>query len=372
MPALRRDIVDAQNPGVYHCISRCVRRESLLSSPERRQWIIHRLERLVQFLAIDVISFAVMENHLHLLLRIRPDIVRSWSDREVATRRVAILPNRRNRSRNGIALDAEPTDQEVATILASPQRIERARRELSDLGFFHRLLKEPCARIWNAEDGVAGHFWEGRFRSPRVLDDAALLRVSRYIELNEVRARAADSIPTSLWTSARAQWRKMVRLLGSLMVDRRNSLDALDSTAWEPVFPCRSSRSIAETDQARSERESQKPLVDYLLELDLLGRSRHPHKPGFISGATRSLLDELEDSISRAGQFEESFRETLRACLLGRLRQLTEHAASIRASDSRPHFELRRFGSCYGDDDALRREALRRGAARVIPIRIVE
>ena len=43
---------------------------------------------------------------------------------------------------------------------------------LCSLGFFHRLLKEPCARMWNREDRVSGHFWEGRYQSLPVLDEA--------------------------------------------------------------------------------------------------------------------------------------------------------------------------------------------------------
>ena len=372
MPTLRRDIVDAQNPGVYHCISRCVRRESLLSSSARRQWIVQRLEKLAEYLAIDVIAFAVMANHLHVLLRIRPDVVRSWSDREVAIRRIAILPNRRNRSRNGIALDAKPTENEIAAILSSPSLLERARRDLSDLGFFHRLLKEPCARMWNREDGVTGHFWEGRFLSPRVLDEAALLRVSRYIELNEIRARSADSIPTSVWTSARAQWKKMVAVLGDLLPDRSKALDALDTTAWEPVFPCRSNPSATSSDRCPHQRELHTPLVDYLLELDLHGRFRHPSKPGFISGVTRHFIDELHASLVELSDLAGSLCDEIREQLLRRLRRLTQSNVDHQRTGFLPIREHHHFGSCYGSNDAVHREALRRGVSRLIPIRIVE
>lgn len=372
MPALRRDIVDAQNPGVYHCISRCVRRESLLSSPERRLWIVQRIEKLVEFLAIDVISFAVMENHLHLLLRIRPDVVREWSDREVATRRIAALPNKRSRSRSGIPADAEPTEQEVAALLASPRLLDRARRDLADLGFFHRLLKEPCARMWNEEDGVTGHFWEGRFRSPRVLDDAALLRVSRYIELNEIRARAADSVPSSIWTSARAQWINLIRSIGRLVDARSGGLETLDDTVWEPVFPCCPRVPTAVGDGSPHECEPRKPLIEYMLELDLLGRSRHPSKPGFISCATRDLLDEAEAALMHAGHAVESAGAQLRDALLIRLRRLTLNVARAFPQGARERRDHHRFGSCYGDAAAVSREARRRGATRLIPILIQE
>jgi hypothetical protein len=168
--------------------------------------------------------------------------------------------------------------------------------------------------MWNEEDGVTGHFWEGRFRSPRVLDDASLLRVSRYIELNEIRARAADSVPSSIWTSARNQWMKLVRSLGHLVDDRSKGPEALDNIVWEPVFPCCSKEPMAVRDGSPHECEPRKPLIEYLLELDLLGRSRHPAKPGFISSTTRDLLEDSEAALIRAGHAAASAREMPSLC----------------------------------------------------------
>ena len=104
--------------------------------------------------------------------------------------------------------DATKAELEIASILSSPLRIVNARRDLSSLGFYHRLLKEPSARMWNREDGVKGHFWEARYKSPKVLDHQALLDVSTYVELNQVHACTASSVQTSFFTSARLQWQR--------------------------------------------------------------------------------------------------------------------------------------------------------------------
>jgi putative transposase len=80
--------------GVYHCFTRCVRRAFLCGFDlvtqgdysHRKTWIVDRLRYLAGIFAIEVCAYAVMENHYHTVLRTRPDIVATWSDREVAIR----------------------------------------------------------------------------------------------------------------------------------------------------------------------------------------------------------------------------------------------------------------------------------------------
>ena len=51
-----------------------------------------RLEYLAAFFAVSVAGFAVMDNHLHVLVRLDPDEVRKWSDNEVIRRWISIYP----------------------------------------------------------------------------------------------------------------------------------------------------------------------------------------------------------------------------------------------------------------------------------------
>jgi len=64
----------------YHCISRCVRRAHLMGeevAPGRKDWIENRLKELDQIIAVSVGGFSLMDNHLHLLLRIDPEVGRN-------------------------------------------------------------------------------------------------------------------------------------------------------------------------------------------------------------------------------------------------------------------------------------------------------
>jgi len=72
MPAYaRRQIVDETEVGVYHCVSRCVRRAFLCGQDafsgrnydHRKTWIQSRMEELASIFAVDLLGFSVITNH---------------------------------------------------------------------------------------------------------------------------------------------------------------------------------------------------------------------------------------------------------------------------------------------------------------------
>ena len=94
MTVARSQLVDVSVTRYYHCISRCVRRAFLCGEgfEHRKQWIEDRLETLAGCFAVSVCGFSVMDNHLHLLVRLDGDLVQSWSDEEVVRRWVRVYP----------------------------------------------------------------------------------------------------------------------------------------------------------------------------------------------------------------------------------------------------------------------------------------
>ena len=87
----RKDTIPEGVEAVRHCISRCVRGGFLRGKDphsggdyaHRRPWIRQRIEELAGRFAVEVLGHAILENHYHLILHIRPDIVETWSDEEV-------------------------------------------------------------------------------------------------------------------------------------------------------------------------------------------------------------------------------------------------------------------------------------------------
>ena len=164
----------------------------------RKQWIEDRIELLAEYFAISVGGFAVMENHLHLLVRLDPEELKSWSDEEVVRRWITVYTPR------NLDLDDEKTTQVWIDHHAKDEKaVAKYRERLGELGWFMKALKEPLARMANKEDDCKGTFWEGRFKSIAILDEEALLATCAYIDLNPFAAGLSAAPETAKHTSVR-------------------------------------------------------------------------------------------------------------------------------------------------------------------------
>jgi len=208
MPRLARgEYVNPNEVQVLHLVNRCVRRAFLCGKDDvsgksfehRRQWIRQRLEFLASVFAIDCLTYTIMSNHLHLILRSRPDVAKAWTDEEVARRWLRLFPKRRNSDGS----PAEPEKHELSMILSDKKRLAEIRQRLSDVSWWMRCTAENVARRANAEDQCTGRFWEGRYRAQVILDEASLLACAAYVDLNPVRAAMATCPEKADFTGAK-------------------------------------------------------------------------------------------------------------------------------------------------------------------------
>lgn len=213
----RSKVFDASEIGIYHLMNRCVRQTRLFGIDEisgksfehRKGWLEHRLALLSSAMAVDVLGFCVMSNHIHAIVRNRPDVAAEWSPAEIARRWLIIYPpscgSRKKTTKPGgpslEELQETAYQKAVAEIVNDPERVEELRTQLSSLSWFMKCLTEKVARDANKEDKVTGRFWEGRFKMHRLLDELAVIACMTYIDLNPVRAGLADGIASSHHTS---------------------------------------------------------------------------------------------------------------------------------------------------------------------------
>ncbi|QFU21673.1 transposase [Shewanella eurypsychrophilus] len=210
----RSTLVSIEDTPFYHCMSKCIRFAWLTgidkytgkSYEHRRDWVESRILELAEVFAIDVAAYAVMSNHLHLVLRVDIFEANSWTDKEVVQHWHQLFKGTdiTQKFAQGEIIDS----CEVAGLKHS---IAQYRSRLSDISWFMRALNEPIARKANKEDGCTGRFWEGRFKSQALLDEAAVLACMAYVDLNPIRAKVADTPETSDFTSIQKRIKAAVK-----------------------------------------------------------------------------------------------------------------------------------------------------------------
>ena len=88
----RAEVFDPSEVAVLHLCARVVRRCFLFgvdpvtgkNHDHRKIWIEDQLKLLSANFGIDLLAFAILSNHFHLILRSRPDVVETWDDSEDA------------------------------------------------------------------------------------------------------------------------------------------------------------------------------------------------------------------------------------------------------------------------------------------------
>ena len=311
----RVEVFAADEIAVVHVMNRTVRRCFLLgydsvtgrNYDHRKVWIDEQLIHQAQHFGIDLLCQAIMENHLHLMLRSRPDVVREWSSEEVARRWLMLCPERRDENRRPL----EPTDFEIHRIVSNEEKVAILRSRLSDISWWMRLLCQNVAQRANKEDCESGKFWQARFRAVRLLDETAILSCAAYIDLNPIRASIARTIATSDYTTAQKR---------AFDLALQSQDGAQSYSAQSPGLPVASPAAIRSDDRvAAGPRSSQ-----HLAPVDLNERSGRPgphansegvrcSNKGFLPMSTAQYLSLLEwtarqQRAQKAGKAPKRFR----------------------------------------------------------------
>jgi REP element-mobilizing transposase RayT len=307
----RGEVIDPTQVQVLHCVQRCVRRAFLCgedpysgkSYEHRREWIRERLEFLASIFGIDCLTYTVLSNHMHVVLRSRPDVVRRWSNRKVAEQWLRLFPKRRHKD----GAPKPPTDGELRMITSDKRRLAELRLRLSDISWWMRCTAENIARQANREEESSGRFWQGRFYGQLILDEASLLACAAYVDLNPVRAALAENLEQSDYTGAKDR----IDDLKQRPKKQRRGSAGFRTHQWERSRQRRRSGWLApiEIDEHRDalgpdgcdsgRRASDKgflssiSLTRYLELLDWTGRQVRGDKAGSIPPSLQPILERL-------------------------------------------------------------------------------
>jgi len=277
----RYRLVDTATTPYYHCVSRCVRRAFLCGADKytgrnfdhRKQWLVDRIQQLSSIFSIDVCAYAVMSNHFHLVVHIDVSLAKAWSQDEVMERWLALYsgPDLVNRYRKGETLSSGEEN-------ALDELLVVWRNRLADLSWYMRCLNETIARMANIEDGCTGRFWEGRFRSQALLDEAALVACMAYVDLNPIRAGLCESLLGSDFTSIQQRLREYAQ-------EQTSEIDSesVESRNWLLPF----------ADEQRGQANLPLTRDSYLELVDWTGRVVRQDKKGAISEHVPPLLKSL-------------------------------------------------------------------------------
>lgn len=230
----RRDIIREGEIATYHVWSQTALQRFLLgrdfglkqNNEHRRAWCMSLAGYLERVFAVDIGALHPMDNHFHLILRTRPDLVAKLTDEEVAFRWRLAWPKYNEDTGEWYRY---PTDADIRKLLVAPDKLLQVRANLSSVSWFVGRFKECLSKLANAEVGTKGHFWSERFGSRELVDDAAVFTGMLYTDLNQVRAGMAPSLLQSMYTTIQA------RLIESRLKEAKETLDMFHQREGEKL-----------------------------------------------------------------------------------------------------------------------------------------
>ncbi|WP_292959185.1 transposase [Neptuniibacter sp. UBA6509] len=304
----RKELVSVQDTPYYHVVSRCVRRSFLCGKDPvtgqdyeyRRQWVEDRIRILSSLFPIDICAYAVMSNHLHIVVKLRPDEIDSLSDKEIVNRWLCLF-------KGPLLIQKWQTGENLseAQLDCVNDIIKVYRKRLGSLSWFMKCLNEPIARQANQEDNCTGHFWESRFKSQALLTEEALLSCMAYVDLNPVRAEMAPTPEESDHTSIKERLKPKFDITSA--IESQKELLALRHF-HSTIKPLATFEGDVRDEEQHGILFN---LTDYLELVDMAGRILRDDKRGAISAHLPPILDRLEinkeEWLDNATQFEKLY-----------------------------------------------------------------
>lgn len=239
----RKNRVSVLN-GFYHITTRIVNRELWFSNPALKDLIVGWLYGIAEFSGVELLAWCVMNNHLHLFVRIPPVPKKYWLDPNVEPASYAFgmrplecrqplwtsgdnphMPVHGLRPPTDFTLSDEEMLSRLLALYGDEKRVAAIRRDweskrgegddaaveavkdgycrrMYNLSQFMKTLKERISQNINRTAKHVGHVFEERFHSSLIEADGSVqLFVSLYIDYNPYKAHLARDGQFYQWSS---------------------------------------------------------------------------------------------------------------------------------------------------------------------------
>jgi len=193
-------------PVLYHITSRVVEKQFIFNEVERAKFL-KLAKDFAFFSGFELVSWCLMSNHFHLLVRVPVQDVEAISDAEMVDRLARILsPKRLNKIVGRLN----------ATSAADMRRdvLDSFRKRVGHLPSYVKAVKQEFTQWFNHVKQREGTLWEGRYHSTLIEDTGGecperegngagqVARiVASYIDMNPVRANVEEDPKDSTWSS---------------------------------------------------------------------------------------------------------------------------------------------------------------------------
>ena len=182
------------------------------------------------------------------------------------------------------------------------EKIQEFRLRLSDLSWLMARLAQRIATAANLEDCCTGRFWQGRYKSQELLDEASILACAMYVDLTPIRAAIAQTPEDSDFTGAKDRLDDLQQ--DRVAIDNRELAHDWEREGtgqrcgWMSPIEISEARDPIGSDLSSGRRASDKGFLNvslgqYLSLLDWTGRSLSGDKRGTIPAHLKPILERV-------------------------------------------------------------------------------
>ncbi|NQZ56659.1 MAG: hypothetical protein HRT88_04215 [Lentisphaeraceae bacterium] len=151
-------------------------------SRDDKFYMVNLLKRLDKLFCFDLLSYCIMDNHFHVVIRIAKDAEQKLKRCEVKSRYEQFYFGKNH-------MDARS------------EACHTLRSKLNDFSHFMWLFLRMTSYRHNRKSDRRGPLWRDRFKSVVIESASALSTILKYVELNPVRAKLVKNPADYAWSS---------------------------------------------------------------------------------------------------------------------------------------------------------------------------